>query len=108
LTCHDDATRHTDDLDCIECHWPAAHAATPDANHFGGFEEMPLVLPVGATAVSTSTTTTLSGATTTTTAPAQPGRDHFARTGAELGLMAALSALLVGAGWALRRRRSAD
>jgi len=108
LTCHDDATRHTDDLDCIECHWPAAHAATPDANHFGGFEEMRLVLPGGAATVSTSTTTTVPGATTTTSVPAQPGRDDFARTGAELGLMAALSALLVGAGLALRRRQLTD
>jgi hypothetical protein len=108
LTCHVDATNHADGNECIDCHWPAAHAATPDANRFGGFATMRLVLPKGAAVASANgTSTTSPGATTTTTNPAQPGRDTFARTGAELALMAAISALLVGAGWALRRRRPA-
>lgn len=116
LTCHPEATRHADVNQCIDCHWPAAHAGAPDANRFGGFAKMRLVLPAvgagtpngGGTPGGTSST---SGSSTTTTNPAQPGRDHFADfpvTGAELGLAAALAALLVGAGLGLRRRRHAD
>lgn len=108
LTCHVDATTHADGIECTDCHWPAAHAAAPDANRFGGFVKMRLVLPEESAVASNGTSTTLPGATTTTTAPGQPGRDTFAGTGAELAFMAAISALLMGTGLALRRRRSTD
>gem|GEM_PF-3049277 len=106
LSCHPEAANHADDLQCIDCHWPATHAATPNANRFGGYEEMELVLPKGAGVVTTTTSTTQPGATTTTTAP--NGRDTFARTGTDFGLILVLSAVLLGTGWVLRRRGARD
>ncbi|GAB4246069.1 MAG: hypothetical protein Kow00122_03040 [Thermoleophilia bacterium] len=45
LECHETAERHAGDLECIQCHWPAAHAATPVAGEFGAFEPLELRLP---------------------------------------------------------------
>ena len=93
LSCHLGAERHASDLNCIECHWPATHAATPDANEEGGFEEPPVVLPTDPT-----TTTTTVGADDT------PTRPDLGYTGIALRALVSLGLVLLGVGVAMRLR----
>jgi hypothetical protein len=97
LSCHLGAERHASDLACIECHWPAAHAAMPDANKEGSFVRPPVVLPVEP---STTTTTTVGAGGGTGT----PTRPSLGYTGIALRGLVALGLVLLGVGVALKLR----
>ncbi len=82
--CHQKASKHADGLPCLQCHWPAVHAAVPKGGTFGSRAPMPIETP-------------------TTTTPGSEA-DSFAPTGSDLFLVAAAAGLLLLAGWAVRRR----
>ncbi|MHB9149001.1 MAG: hypothetical protein ACYC33_02770 [Thermoleophilia bacterium] len=92
ITCHENGPDHAGDLACKQCHWPAAHAAKPDAAVFGSYTPMSLDLP---------TLPQKSGNEGVKT----PTRGSFAGTGFEMFGALAVAVLLIGAGFLLRRRR---
>lgn len=88
-TCHEKAAGHAGGNACVECHWPAAHAARPDAAAYGAYTPIVVELPADAES-----------------AVEQPedGRDDFSGTGFQLALALTVGMSLLGAGLVLRRR----
>lgn len=86
-SCHEKEGEHAGGMPCVECHWPAVHAARPDASEYGGFTPIALALPPAPDAV---------------TSP-EEGRGGFTGTGFYLVGAMALGLTLLGAGILLRR-----
>ncbi|MHB0979988.1 MAG: hypothetical protein ACYC5Q_07980 [Thermoleophilia bacterium] len=49
-TCHEKAADHAGGNACTECHWPAAHAARPNAAEYGTYIHVAVKLPADAVA----------------------------------------------------------
>lgn len=90
IACHEKAPDHAGDFACIECHWPAAHSALPDASIFGSFTPLALDLP-------------------TIPASGEKGqveeRGTFTGTGFQMLAALAAAVVLIGTGFFLRRRK---
>ena len=87
-TCHEEAAAHAGDNACTECHWPAAHAARPDAGDYGAYAPIAVNLPSDPS---------------DTAAPQKEPREGFTGTGFYLVWALAIGMTLVAAGIVLRR-----
>ncbi len=86
MECHEEASEHAGDLECIQCHWPAAHDASPVAGEFGKYEPLALRLPPQAAALGDE----------------GEARDEFSGTGADLRIYVLLGGALMMAGMVAR------